>query len=144
MMKPSRRTLLPLFLVIVLMFGLTSSASASTNASDYFSHGEVSASAAGNGKLRIKLDVLATDIMKEVGATQIIVHEKQANGSYQPVYTFKREDYPNLIVKNRISIVTYVTYQGKPGNTYYVTAKCHAKDAYGSETTWAGSPAVKV
>ena len=143
-MKLSRRTLLPLFLVIVLMFGLTSSASASTNASDYFAHGEVSASAAGNGKLRIKLDVLATDIMQEVGATQIIVHEKQANGSYQPVYTFKREDHPNLIIKNRSSIVTFVTYQGKPGNTYYVTARCYAKNAHGSEITWASSSAVKV
>lgn len=143
-MKTSRQTALSLCLVIVLIFGLTSSASASVYASNYFTYGDVSASAAGNGKLRIKLDVLATGTMQEVGATQIIVYEKQASGSYQSVYTFKRADYPNLIAKNRASIVTYVTYQGTPGKTYYVTANCHAKDAYGSGTTWAGSTAVKV
>ena len=143
-MRTSRQTALSLYLVIVLIFGLTISASASVYASDYFTHGEVSASAAGNGKLRIKLDVLATETMQEVGATQIIVYEKQASGSYQSVFTFKRADYPNLIAKNRASIVTYVTYQGTPRKTYYVTANCYAKDARGSDATWAGSRAVKV
>lgn len=141
-MKTSGRKIVSLCLVIVLTFGLTISASA--RASNYFDRAQVSTSAAGNGKVSIKLDVSAANTMQEVGATQIIVYEKQASGSYQSVFTFKRADYPNLIAKNRASIVTYVTYQGTPGKTYYVTANCYAKDARGSDATWAGSRAVKV
>ena len=96
-MKTSKQSILSLFLVIVLTFGLTISASA--RASDYLYQGQVSSSAAGSGKLKIKLDVLATGTMQEVGATQIIVYEKQADGNYKSVYTFTNTAYPNLIAK---------------------------------------------
>lgn len=141
-MKTYYQKALSICLVIVLTFGLTITASA--RASDYFTHGQVSASVAGSGKLKIKLDVLATGTMQEVGATQIIVYEKQADGNYKSVYTFTNAAYPNLIAKGRSSITTSVTYNGTPGKTYYVTAKCYAKNASGSDSTWAGSNAVKV
>lgn len=141
-MKTAKRSVLSLCLILVLAFGLTISASA--RASDYFNYGYVSASAAGNGKVSIKLDVSASGTMQEVGATQIIVYEKQADGNYKSVYTFTNAAYPNLIAKGRSSITTSVTYNGTPGKTYYVTAKCYAKNASGSDSTWAGSNTVKV
>ena len=60
------------------------------------------------------------------------------------MFTFKRSQYTNLIAKNRSSYITYVTYPGTPGKTYYVTAHCYAANASGSQYTWAGSSAVTV
>jgi len=127
---------LALFLCLTLVFSAALSASA--RASDYFSHTSVSATKSGSGTLRIKLNVVAT------GASEIIVYEKQSNGTYQDVFTFKRDKYPTLVTKNRSSYVTYVTYPGTPGKTYYVTAHCYAANASGSQYTWAGSSAVTV
>lgn len=141
-MKYIGKRTIPLFLFLVLIFGLTVSASA--RASDYFSDTNVSATKSGSGILRIKLDVSATGTMRELGATEIIVYEKQPSGSYQDVFTFKRAEYPNLVVKNRSSYITYVTYYGTPGKTYYITAHCYAANAEGSQYMWAGSSAVKV
>ena len=133
---------LALFLCLTLVFSAALSASA--RASDYFYDTNVSATKSGSGSLRIKLDVAATGTMKELGATEIIVHEKQSNGSYKDVFTFKRDKYPTLVAKNRSSYVTYVTYPGTPGKTYYVTAHCYAANTSGSQYTWAGSSAVTV
>lgn len=133
---------LALFLCLVFVFSMAVSASA--RASNYFSHTNVSASKYGSGVLRISLDVAATGTMRELGASEIIVYEKQSNGSYKAVFTFKRSTYPNLITKNRMSYATSVTYRGTPGKTYYVTAQCYAANASGSQYTWAGSSAVRV
>ena len=126
---------LALFLCLTLVFSAALSASA--RASDYFSHTSVSATKSGSGTLRIKLNVVAT-------GAEIIVYEKQSNGTYQDVFTFKWDKYPTLVTKNRSSYVTYVTYPGTPGKTYYVTAHCYAANASGSQYTWAGSSAVTV
>lgn len=133
---------LVLFLCLTLVFSAALSASA--RASDYFSHTSVSATKSGSGTLRIKLNVVATGAMRELGASEIIVYEKQSNGTYQDVFTFKWDKYPTLVTKNRSSYVTYVTYPGTPGKTYYVTAHCYAANASGSQYTWAGSSAVTV
>lgn len=133
---------LALFLCLTLVFSMAISASA--RSSNYFSDTSVSATKAGSGTLRIKLNVAATGTMRELGASEIIVNEKQSNGSYKAVFTFKRSQYTNLIAKNRSSYITYVTYPGTPGKTYYVTAHCYAANASGSQYTWAGSSAVTV
>ena len=80
---------LALFLCLTLVFSAALSASA--RASDYFSHTSVSATKSGSGTLRIKLNVVATGAMRELGASEIIVYEKQSNGTYQDVFTFKRD-----------------------------------------------------
>ena len=133
---------LALFLCLTLVFSMALSASA--RASSFFDATSVSATKSGSGTLRIKLNVAATGTMRELGASEIIVNEKQSNGSYKAVFTFKRSQYTNLIAKNRSSYITYVTYPGTPGKTYNVTAHCYAANASGSQYTWAGSSAVTV
>lgn len=133
---------LALFLCLTLVFSMAISASA--RSSNYFSDTSVSATKAGSGTLRIKLNVVSLGTMRELGASEIIVYEKQSNGSYKAVSTLKRSAYPNLVTQNRSSYVTYVTYKGTPGKTYYVTAHCYAANASGSQYTWAGSSAVTV
>ena len=88
---------LALFLCLTLVFSAALSASA--RASDYFSRTSVSATKSGSGTLRIKLNVVTTGAMRELGASEIIVYEKQSNGTYQDVFTFKRDKYPTLVTK---------------------------------------------
>ena len=91
----------------------------------------------------LKVDVAASGIMQELGATEIIVHERQANGTYKPVRTFTRNQNANLIRKNCASNVISLTYKGTPGKYYYITAHCYAKNASGTGATWIGSNAVR-
>ena len=87
-MKRIGQKQLSLLLCLVLLF--TMAIPAGARASDYFNNTYVSATAVGGGTLRIKVDVAASGIMQELGATEIIVHERQANGTYKPVRTFTR------------------------------------------------------
>lgn len=76
-MKRIGQKQLSLLLCLVLLF--TMAIPAGARASDYFNNTYVSATAVGGGTLRIKVDVAASGIMQELGATEIIVHERQAN-----------------------------------------------------------------
>lgn len=139
-MKRIGQKQLSLLLCLVLLF--TMAIPAGARASDYFNNTYVSATAVGGGTLRIKVDVAASGIMQELGATEIIVHERQANGTYKPVRTFTRNQNANLIRKNCASNVISLTYKGTPGKYYYITAHCYAKNASGTGATWIGSNAV--
>lgn len=112
---------------------------ASARASEYFHRTYVKTTNVGGGTLSIMVDLAATGTMQEVGATKVVVYEKQSNGNYEPVYTFTREAYPSLITYNRLSYITYVTYYGEPGKTYYASAAFYAKNANGSQTLWGDS-----
>lgn len=94
-MKRIGQKQLSLLLCLVLLF--TMAIPAGARASDYFNNTYVSATAVGGGTLRIKVDVAASGIMQELGATEIIVHERQANGTYKPVRTFTRNQNANWI-----------------------------------------------
>lgn len=141
-MKATRQRLISLSLcVVILIFSMTIPASA--RASAYFDFTNAYVSDAGNGAVRIKVHVLATGTMQEVGATQVVVYEKQSNGSYTSVFTFTREKYPSLITKNRLSYITYVTYPGDTGKSYYVSVAFYAKNLSGSQTKWGTSNIVE-
>ena len=111
--------------------------------SAYFSQRRLSISPGGNGQLQISLFVAAKAIMSEVGATQIVVYEKQANGSYSAVRTYTRYNHSGMIQKNRATAQINIVYPGTPGKYYFVTAACYAKNASGSQTTWMGPSAIK-
>lgn len=139
-MISNRKRIFSVILCLVLVF--TMAISASARASEYFHRTYTSATHIGNGTLRIKVDLAATGTMQEVGATKVVVYEKNSNGDYESVYTFTRELYPNLITYNRLSYVTYVTYYGETGTSYYVSVAFYAKNAYGSQTKWGDSSVV--
>lgn len=115
---------------------------ASARASEYFHRTYVTATNVGGGTLSIMVDLAATGTMQEVGAKEVIVYEKKSNGKYESVYTFTREQYPSLISYNRLSHVSYVTYYGSPGKSYYISAAFYAKNANGSQTLWGSSSVV--
>ena len=140
-MKRIGQKQLSLLLCLVLLF--TMAIPAGARASDYFHRTNISATAGGGGTLWIKLNIAASGTTQELGATEIIVHERQANGTYKPVRTFTRNQNANLIRKNCASNVISLTYKGTPGKYYYITAHCYAKNASGTGATWIGSSAVR-
>lgn len=138
-MSKTKQRLFSLTLVAAMFFVLAIPASA--RASAYIDTAAITTKSLGNGKISIRLDVVATTTMNEVGATQIIVNEKGANGKYSPVYIYTTEKH-NLKAKNCAYYTANVTYQGVSGKDYYITAQCYAKNASGSGTSWVGSKTV--
>lgn len=118
---------------------ISSGSAIETRASDYFAATGVWATATGGGKFVVEFDINATDIMDEVGATKIVIKERQSDGSYDIVKTFTRYNTSGLIEKNSSCAYGKVSYTGTPGTKYYATAKLYAKDSNGSETMYQGS-----
>lgn len=112
--------------------------------SNYFVIKDIKALPGNNGQLKISVNVQGKGIMQEIGASQVVVYEKQQNGSYTEAHTYTRYNRAGMILTNRGAVEINITYNGTPGKYYYVTAACFCKNASGSETSWVGSSAVKV
>lgn len=140
-MKGIKQKRIALLLCFVLAFGMSITASA--RASHYIDSVNAFVTAVGSGSLRIKLTVIGTKTMTELGFDKVIVYEKKSDGNYQPVRTITKESDPTLFTKNRVSHTVYISHHGTPGKYYYVTAHCYAKDVSGSSGTWIGSNAAK-
>lgn len=109
---------------------------ATPRASDYFALTEAWATPTGGGSFIVEFDINATDIMKELGAKEITIWEKQDDGSYEEVKTFTRYNTSGLIDTNVAVAYGKVTYQGTAGTKYYATVALYAKNASGSETLY--------
>ena len=134
-----KKKIASLLCVLLVIFGMPATVCASEvtpRASEYFSYTSVHACAIGNGKVCIEIDINATHMMDEVGASVVHIYEKQTNGSYKEVYKYTKAAYPNLIVEDSFFGYVDVTYQGTSGKEYYAIVGCYAKDSTGSETLY--------
>lgn len=136
-MTYTKRKALSLFLCIILVFSMAIPASA--RASEYFHRTYVEATDIGGGVIRVKVDLGATETMQELGATQVILYEKKANGTSELVRTYTRENTPSLITYNRASYATYVTYYGSSDKSYYAICAFYAKNSSGYQILWGTS-----
>ena len=140
-MSTVKQRILSLTLVAALFFALAIPAGA--RASDYIVRGSTTVTATGNGKISIVVRTYATERMQEVGASRVIVYEKQSNGTDRAVYTVTREQMNSLVTQNRQTYAVVLSYQGVSGKSYYATAYCYAKNANGSGTLKASSDTVR-
>ena len=140
-MNTVKQRLLSLTLVAALFFELAIPAGA--RSSDYITRGNATVSAVGNGKLSITIKTYATGRMQEIGASRVIVYEKQSNGTKRAVYTVTKEQMNSLVTQNRQTYTAILSYQGVSGKSYYVTAYCYAKNANGEDTLKASSDTVR-
>lgn len=135
-MKQKFKQLFSLLMVCCLFAGMTTIAHASAQrASDYFWYTEVVATPVGNGKFAVEFDINATHIMDKLGATEIIIWERQSDGSYESVKTYTS----GLMDTNTAEAYRRVYYQGTSGVRYYATVALYAKDSSGSETLYSDS-----
>ena len=129
-----RKRIIALVSILLLMVSLTSFASA--RASEYFSYTSVYATALADGEILVEYDIDPTHKMLECGARVIWIYEEQSNGKFEDVFTYRMDDYPEMIQHNSIIGDGEVTYQGTPGLQYYALVGVYAKDASGSETMY--------
>lgn len=122
------------FLIIVTLPVTACATEVTPRASEYFGFTDVRAYAKGNGRILIEIDIDATHMMDEVGASYVIIYKELSSGSYQKVYTFSKDTTPGMIVEDSFFGYVDVTYQGIPGERYYAMVGCYAKDSNGSET----------
>lgn len=109
-----------LIMALVLAIGLCISASATEfapYASDYLSKYQGTVTAQGNGVVKISFLVIGTERIDEIGASKIVVQEKDGN-SWIPVKTYNNVDNPELSTTNDFSYSNYVLFDGDVGKTY--------------------------
>lgn len=122
-----------IFSFLLLISMIPSISAIEARASDYFAATGAWATAIGRGKFVVEFDINATKIMDEVGATKILIKERQSDGSYDIVKTFTRYNTTSLIEKNSSCAYAKVSYTGTPGTKYYASVTLYAKDSNGSE-----------
>ena len=132
-----KKRLFCLLCALVIMIGLPAdgfAAKVEPRASDYISCTSVRAYAVGFGKVQVVVDVDATHMMEEVGASEIFIYKQNSSGTYELVYTYLKDVYPQMIVEDSFFGYVDVTYRGVVGCRYYAYVGCYAKDSNGSET----------
>lgn len=140
-----KKRFLSLLCVVFLLVSLPTAVYAvnvGARASDYFGYTSVRAYAQSGGKILFEVDINATHIMQEVGASDIYVYEQQDDGSWDNVYTFTMDEHPYLIETNTAGAYVDATYQGTVGNKYFATVALYAKDSAGAECLYDDTPVV--
>ena len=125
--------------VFLFIISLTSVGAVEPRASDYFWCTDVYASAAGNGKVLVEIEIVATHTMTQVGAQRVYIYEQQSDGDYEIVHTFKYEETSGMMAYGSAFYDGALTYQGTSGVKYFATACLYAKDSSGSETMFVDS-----
>ena len=105
-------------------------ARASLYLDDYY----VDANAIGNGKILIEFDVDATRTVDVVGATRILVQEKNEDGDWDNVKTYYSGANPSMLAYDTNAHVGSVTYKGTVGKTYRAQIIVHAGDSNGEDS----------
>lgn len=134
-MKSKVCKIVSLVMVIAILVGIMPLVgAANVRASDYFWCTEAWATPTGNGNIIVEFDVSATETMKEVGTSKVVIYELQSNSTYKAVKTFTRYNTAGLIEYNTFCSYGKVSYKGTPGIKYYAVVTFYAKNADGSET----------
>lgn len=117
------------FLLAVAM--LSTSAFASMDANQYILRTTVSIGCQGNGVIEVDCTVTATDIYPDVGIKYIKIYQE---GNSTPVFTryYSSSGYSYLMGHNTGSHTAVVTYQGTIGVRYYAKVTFYAGSLSGS------------
>ena len=129
-----KKKIVAIIFALILLVNISGFAFA--RASEYFGYTAVYAFALDDGEILIEYDIDPTHTMLECGARIIWIYEEQSNGEYEDVFTYRMEDYPEMIQYDSIIGDGEVTYPGTPGKNYYALVGLYAKDANGSETMY--------
>jgi len=104
-------------------------------ASDYLQSYSASIIPGSNGALDISFTVRGTSTMDELGATMIVLREKDGS-SWKVVKTFLYTDsrYSNMLSSNRATYSSFVSYSGQSGKSYYAVVTFWAGKDGGGDT----------
>lgn len=114
-----------IFVCLLAVAMLSTSAFASTQANQYILATNVSIGCQGNGVIAVACTVTATDIYPDVGVHCIQIYKE---GGTTPVFTryYSSSGYSYLMGHNTFSHTAVVTYQGTIGQRYYAKVTFYA------------------
>lgn len=138
------RALLCVLLSCITIFGSLTVANAATGggntimplASDYFDSTQASLSALGSGKVRIEIEVVATEKMAKVGVASIVLWEKkpgETSATIAKTYVWGNTD--NMTTLNSAGHYLKLTYCGIAGAQYHASVSYYAQTYSGSSDT---------
>ena len=125
-----------LLILLIICVSASPSQAIEPRASDYFAVTQAWATALGGGKVIVEFDMGTTHTMKQLGAKEIVLKEKQSDGGYDTVKTYTSSNTAGLIKTNSTCAYGSVTYSGTSGKKYYAIVKFYAKNSDGSETLY--------
>ena len=142
-MKQTVKKLSAIFLVMVLCIGtfiLPASARSSWNLDSYRPWLNVDS----GGKMRVTVDVQATDYMDTIGTTRIEILESKNNGTSWTSYrVFLPVVFPEMLESNDfLYFDTPVSFTGTPGYKYCAIVTVYAGDSTGSDSREYTTPMV--
>lgn len=79
----------------------------------------------------IWFEVVARDIMQELGVNSILLQESSDGQNWTTVHTYEPEDYPQMICTNTGSHADCVSYTGRSGYDYRAYVSFYAKKSTG-------------
>lgn len=111
-------------------------------ASEYISSGNAASTAtAVKGEIEITYDVTGRGRMTKIGASKIIVQEKNG-GSWETVKTFWGSVSNGMLDENTTSHAGSVTYTGTSGKQYRAIVTVYAENSGGSDSRTVTTAAV--
>lgn len=114
-------------------FPLMDESIAPMRASDYFSYYSAAATGGTEGDVAISIGIRATKTMSSIGATKIVIQEKDGN-RWKEAYTKTGTIYNGLLNSDASSYWGSYTYSGTSGKTYRAIVTLCAKDSSGGDS----------
>lgn len=94
-------------------------AQANVQASDFFEADGCFLNKVSSTEFKVCFDVTGTGMMKEIGASKITVQKSSDGSSWTDVFTYKKEDYPEMICANTVFHGTSLSYDSATPGYYY-------------------------
>ncbi len=127
-MKKAKSRFVAMFLLISCMLTITANAQGITPyASDQIDAYDSNVVATGNGKIAIQFSVEATDLMKSLGASKIIIYEKYGEDGWMIVDVFNESD-KGMTASGKHTYGTTMYFYGTSGVDYKVKVTIFATD----------------
>lgn len=114
--------------LVCALFAATSSF-AYARASAQIDYYNINAIAAGGGEIAIRFSVTGTNVMKELGAENIYIYERDIYG-WKLTETFDKDD-PDMTATNTTKYGTTIYYDGESGKEYRIIVTVFAEDKNG-------------
>ncbi|EOS66454.1 hypothetical protein [Oscillibacter sp. 1-3] len=133
-MKKLYKHSLTIFFLLAFSLSLCVAASAAVYSSDYLAKYSATISAQGGGVMKVSYTVMATDTIKELGVSKIVV-EKKVGNSWIEAETYTSSDYPELSTTNDDVHRGYVLYDGVAGTEYRAKVTVFGNTDYRTVTT---------
>lgn len=113
-------------ILLVCVFLLTSTAFASTKASEQISSYRIYVAPAGDGQIGMEFSITAPNFMEEIGAQNIFIYE--VSGTNMILRAHYTKDDPGMIRTDSWVQANTLYFNGVAGKTYYVTVTVFATD----------------